>query len=174
MQGRKPRNPMTVYKQRALLRPTAKPRGERDSIRGNCSRVPGSDRPLGRSPTPLAVEHRRVCRHVRELRKHPFFRAPAVVRVRSFLHQTSAPSGSSSGSHASPRSSGPTPLLIRYRRAQRAQDLAPTLAEIQGEGVTSLRQLAAGLNARGIPAPRRGEWSAVQVRRVLDRLNATA
>jgi DNA invertase Pin-like site-specific DNA recombinase len=60
------------------------------------------------------------------------------------------------------------------RAAQRAQDLAPTLAEIQAEGVTSLRQLAAGLNARGIPAPRAGEWSAVQVQRVLARLNAPA
>lgn len=58
--------------------------------------------------------------------------------------------------------------------AQRAQDLVPTLAEIQGEGVTSLRQIAAALNQRGIPAARRGEWSAVQVKRVLARLNAGA
>jgi DNA invertase Pin-like site-specific DNA recombinase len=58
--------------------------------------------------------------------------------------------------------------------SQRAQDLAPTLAEIQTEGVTSLRQIAYALNERGIPAPRRGKWSAVQVQRVLARLNQAA
>ena len=58
--------------------------------------------------------------------------------------------------------------------SQRAQDIAPTLAEIQSEGVRSLRQIARELNQRGIPAPRSGNWSATQVRRVLDRLNAPA
>jgi len=33
----------------------------------------------------------------------------------------------------------------------------------------SLRQLAAGLNERGIPTARGGEWSAVQVQRVMNR-----
>lgn len=57
---------------------------------------------------------------------------------------------------------------------QRAQDLAPTLAEIQAEGVTSLRQIAQALNERGIPTARDGRWTAVQVQRVLTRLNAGA
>jgi DNA invertase Pin-like site-specific DNA recombinase len=78
-------------------------------------------------------------------------------------------------SHRARRKGAGSSSVVRTERAaQRAQDLAPTLAEIQAEGVTSLRQLAAGLNARGIPAPRRGEWSAVQVGRVLARLNTTA
>jgi hypothetical protein len=48
---------------------------------------------------------------------------------------------------------------------------APTIAEIQAAGATSLRAIAAALTDRGIPTARgRGEWSAVQVARVLDRL----
>jgi hypothetical protein len=48
-------------------------------------------------------------------------------------------------------------------------DLAPILVEIQAEGRSSLRQIAAGLNARNIRTARGGQWSAVQVKRVLDR-----
>ena len=50
-------------------------------------------------------------------------------------------------------------------------DIAPTIAELQASGATSLRQLAAGLNDRGIPMARgSGEWTAVQVARVLERI----
>jgi DNA invertase Pin-like site-specific DNA recombinase len=60
---------------------------------------------------------------------------------------------------------------IEARAASRAADIAPTIAELQAGGATSLRAIAAGLNARGIPTSRGdGEWSAVQVARVLDRL----
>lgn len=59
----------------------------------------------------------------------------------------------------------------RARQAERAekrsQDLAPIVAEIRAAGTTSMRGIAAALNARGIPAPRGGSWSDVQVRRVL-------
>jgi hypothetical protein len=51
------------------------------------------------------------------------------------------------------------------------RDIGPTIAEIQAAGATSLRAIAAELNERSIPTARgRGEWSAVQVARVLDRL----
>jgi DNA invertase Pin-like site-specific DNA recombinase len=50
--------------------------------------------------------------------------------------------------------------------AQRAEVL-PTILQIQGGGSTTLRAIAAELNAREIPTPRGGEWSAVQVKRVL-------
>jgi len=44
--------------------------------------------------------------------------------------------------------------------------------ELQASGATSLRAIAAGLNARKIPTSRgSGEWSAVQVARVLERLS---
>jgi DNA invertase Pin-like site-specific DNA recombinase len=60
---------------------------------------------------------------------------------------------------------------IRKRVSTRAADIAPTIAELQASGATSLRAIAAGLNARGIETARGdGEWSATQVARVLDRL----
>jgi DNA invertase Pin-like site-specific DNA recombinase len=59
---------------------------------------------------------------------------------------------------------------ISGRAAGRAADIAPTIAELQAAGATSLRQIAAGLNERGIPTARgEGQWSAVQVQRVIDR-----
>lgn len=46
-------------------------------------------------------------------------------------------------------------------------ELLPTISEIRSAGATTLRQIAAELNIREIPAPRGGEWSAMQVQRVL-------
>ena len=52
----------------------------------------------------------------------------------------------------------------------RAADLTPIIAELQASGSESLRAIAAGLNARGIPTARgAGQWSAVQVARVIER-----
>jgi DNA invertase Pin-like site-specific DNA recombinase len=57
-------------------------------------------------------------------------------------------------------------------RAQaRASDLAETVKELQAAGCESLRAIAAELGARGIPAARGGKWSAVQVSRLLARVN---
>jgi DNA invertase Pin-like site-specific DNA recombinase len=57
----------------------------------------------------------------------------------------------------------------------RATDLAPTIAELQAAGVTSLRGIAAALNERGIPtASGQGEWQSPQVMRVRARLPVTA
>ena len=53
------------------------------------------------------------------------------------------------------------------RVEERAQDLAPMIARVRAEGAVSLRQIAAALNVRSIPAARGGAWSAAQVRRVL-------
>jgi hypothetical protein len=45
-------------------------------------------------------------------------------------------------------------------RSARAADIAPTIAELQAAGATSLRQIAADLNAKGIPTTRgEGEWT---------------
>jgi DNA invertase Pin-like site-specific DNA recombinase len=56
------------------------------------------------------------------------------------------------------------------KAAERAADLAPTIAEIQQSGVTSFRGIATALNERSIPTARgRGRWSAVQVQRVMGR-----
>lgn len=57
---------------------------------------------------------------------------------------------------------------VRAEHAQRrAADLLPVIAAIKAEGSTSLHQIAAGLNQRGIPAARGGMWSATQVSRTL-------
>ena len=50
------------------------------------------------------------------------------------------------------------------KRAERAADIAPTIAELQADGATTLKAIADGLNKKGIPTARgSGEWSAVQV-----------
>ena len=65
-----------------------------------------------------------------------------------------------------------TALEVRQKRANaRAAELAPIIAELQAAGVTSLRAIAASLNARGIQtATGEGQWEAAKVRRVLARL----
>lgn len=50
---------------------------------------------------------------------------------------------------------------------KRADDLAPIIEAIKAEGAASLRQIADGLNRRGITTARGCQWNAVQVRRVL-------
>ena len=49
------------------------------------------------------------------------------------------------------------------RARNRTLDLAPAIQKLQAAGCASLRAIAAGLEERGIPAPRGGKWSAVQV-----------
>ena len=51
--------------------------------------------------------------------------------------------------------------------SKRAADLIPAIRRIQAEGAVTLRDIAAKLNEEEIPTPRGGEWSAVQVSRVL-------
>ncbi|TXN79214.1 recombinase family protein [Methylobacterium sp. WL8] len=66
--------------------------------------------------------------------------------------------------------------LGRARRTEiansRAVDLAPIIAEVKEAGATSLREIAAAMNQRGIPTARGGKWSAVQVQRAMTRLSA--
>ncbi len=65
--------------------------------------------------------------------------------------------------------------LRRARTEAWVADLAPVIAELQAAGVTSPRGIAAALNEKGIPtASGDGEWQAVQVGRVLARLDAAA
>ena len=54
---------------------------------------------------------------------------------------------------------------------RRAADLLPVIEAIKAVGAVSLRDIAAALNERSIPTARGGEWSAVQVRRVLHGAN---
>jgi DNA invertase Pin-like site-specific DNA recombinase len=58
--------------------------------------------------------------------------------------------------------------VVRSEAAsKRAADLLPAIRYAQSNGASSLRDIAAILNESGIPTARGGEWSAVQVSRVL-------
>lgn len=60
---------------------------------------------------------------------------------------------------------------LQDRANARAADIGPAIKALQAAGAASLRAIAGGLNARGIPTARGdGKWSAVQVARVLERL----
>jgi DNA invertase Pin-like site-specific DNA recombinase len=49
----------------------------------------------------------------------------------------------------------------------RAADILPVIHSVQADGEATLAGIAETLNGRGIPAPRGGSWSPVQVSRVL-------
>jgi DNA invertase Pin-like site-specific DNA recombinase len=55
------------------------------------------------------------------------------------------------------------------KASNRANDLLPVIRAAQADGAESLRQIADVLNDRGIKTARGGEWSAVQVQRVLSK-----
>jgi DNA invertase Pin-like site-specific DNA recombinase len=60
-------------------------------------------------------------------------------------------------------------VVNRTKAQDQARDLAGMIAELRAGGAASLRQIAAGLNDRGIPTARGGTWSATQVSRLLAR-----
>jgi DNA invertase Pin-like site-specific DNA recombinase len=60
--------------------------------------------------------------------------------------------------------------VFSAQAAKRRVQVLPVIAEIQAQGITTLRTIAAELNARMVDAPRGGQWSAVQVQRVLARV----
>jgi DNA invertase Pin-like site-specific DNA recombinase len=57
------------------------------------------------------------------------------------------------------------------RAKKRLIDLEPVIRSIRDEGMTSLNQIASGLNGRRIPAARCGRWAPVQVSRILARMS---
>ena len=71
----------------------------------------------------------------------------------------------------SPASEGGIATLQKQAR-NRALDLAPTIQELHAGGCESLRAIEAGLEERGIPTARGGEWNAAQVANVLKRVEA--
>jgi DNA invertase Pin-like site-specific DNA recombinase len=50
-----------------------------------------------------------------------------------------------------------------------ATNVKPIIIEIKSSGVTSLRKIAAALDARGVPTARGGVWSAAQVSNIMKR-----
>lgn len=78
--------------------------------------------------------------------------------------------GGDRGNFAQVKALGPAvSVAARGAKAdERASLVAPIVKELQTAGA-SLRTIAAELTARGIPTPRGGDWSAVQVKRVIER-----
>jgi DNA invertase Pin-like site-specific DNA recombinase len=60
------------------------------------------------------------------------------------------------------------------RADARARELAPVIAELRGEGCTTLQAIADGLNRCRERTPRGGPWSDVAVLRLLRKLRAKA
>jgi hypothetical protein len=59
----------------------------------------------------------------------------------------------------------------RERATQRAAEIAPAIKALHAPGATTLRAIADGLNAKGIPTVSgKGGWIPTQVARVLRRL----
>jgi DNA invertase Pin-like site-specific DNA recombinase len=54
---------------------------------------------------------------------------------------------------------------------QFVQNSIPIIRQIQATGLTSLREVAEALNARGVRSARGGSWHPTQVKRVLERAN---
>ena len=66
-----------------------------------------------------------------------------------------------------------TAAILRVANERAANNITPIIAELRAGGATSLQDIAAGLNRRGITTARGGSWSAKQVARVLARRTAT-
>ena len=63
-------------------------------------------------------------------------------------------------------------LSVEARKAKAdrtAANVLPLIEEVRRQGAGSLREIAAALTDRGVRTPRGGEWTAVAVKRVLDR-----
>jgi DNA invertase Pin-like site-specific DNA recombinase len=80
------------------------------------------------------------------------------------------PLGGDRGVIPSKRAHKAAAAAIQARVTSRAADLAPTIALLQAGGATTLRAIAAGLNAQGITTARGGDWDQTQVRRLLARI----
>jgi hypothetical protein len=83
-------------------------------------------------------------------------------------HTAAMPTGRHTG-HRAPSSAD----KARTARANRAAaDLAPVIAELRAAGITSLNDIAAALDGRGIPTPAGSRhWHPMQVARLLRRLD---
>jgi len=59
--------------------------------------------------------------------------------------------------------------VVADQAQQRAENILPVIREIQGAGCSTLREIAEVLNQRGIQTARGAEWTAMAVKRVMDR-----
>jgi DNA invertase Pin-like site-specific DNA recombinase len=65
--------------------------------------------------------------------------------------------------------------IVRARKAHRfASDISNFIWQAIQAGHTSLREIAASLNQRGLTTPRGGQWTATQVKRVMEQATWSA
>ncbi|WP_369695447.1 recombinase family protein [Jiella marina] len=57
---------------------------------------------------------------------------------------------------------------------QHAADLTPVIEDIRSEGISSMSAIAKALNERSFKTARGGQWQAVQVQRVLEKMQPAA
>jgi DNA invertase Pin-like site-specific DNA recombinase len=73
--------------------------------------------------------------------------------------------------HRAGKGGAPLRAAITRNADRHAQDLAPVVEDIRSSGVTSLREIAAELNGRGMLTRRGGRWHVSTVMNLLDRLD---
>jgi DNA invertase Pin-like site-specific DNA recombinase len=61
---------------------------------------------------------------------------------------------------------------VKAEADRHAANILPVIKEAQKAGATTLRSIAAALNARGVPTARGGEWHPMSVKNMLDRATA--
>jgi DNA invertase Pin-like site-specific DNA recombinase len=61
--------------------------------------------------------------------------------------------------------------VLQARARARAADIAPIVKELQASGAVTLQAIADGLNERGIPAARGGQWRITQVVRLVESID---
>jgi DNA invertase Pin-like site-specific DNA recombinase len=91
-------------------------------------------------------------------------------RTKAALARSKKQLGGDRGQIPSKRAHKAAQAAIQARVAARAADLAPTVQKLQAAGATSLRAIAAGLNAEHITTARGGTWNAMQVARLLEQI----
>ena len=79
--------------------------------------------------------------------------------------------GGDRGVRFSPRHIKLAVAARREKARARAADLAPIIAELRAAGIVTLQAIADGLNERGIPAARGGQWGITQVVRLLEAID---
>jgi hypothetical protein len=76
------------------------------------------------------------------------------------------------GARFTEKSSKAGPEALKAQAMARAADLKPVIDDIRSIGSTSLGAIARELRARGVPTPRSGTWSPMQVSRLLALIDA--
>jgi hypothetical protein len=60
------------------------------------------------------------------------------------------------------------------RAVKTAKDLTATIEELRGEGISTVREIAETLNARGVATPQGKQWHSTSVHRLLKRVEQVA